>query len=134
MKGFTFRRCGCRDEDGKLLTACPRLGRERGHGSWYYRANVGRDAAGKRREQRRGGFTTKAAADAALAKVLASVSTGEHRHDDRQTVATDFAEWIDAKERNGLRPATVAVYRSYLERHRPGARCGPARRAAPWAR
>ena len=58
MKGSTFRRCGCRDEAGKLLTDCPRLGRERGHGSWYYRADIGQ-VDGRRREQRKGGFSTK---------------------------------------------------------------------------
>jgi integrase len=50
------------------------------------------------------------------AKVVDSVATGEHRHDDRQTVGAYLAEWIDAKEANGLRPATVAVYRVDVER------------------
>ncbi|WP_375791624.1 Arm DNA-binding domain-containing protein [Geodermatophilus sabuli] len=57
------------------------MGKERGHGTWYYRADVGRYTNGRRREQRTGGFATKAEADAALAKVLAAVATGEHRHD-----------------------------------------------------
>ena len=117
MKGSTFRRCGCRDEDGKLLTSCPRLGKERGHGSWYYRADVGRDATtGRRREQRKGGFTTKAEADAALAKVLAAVSTGEHRHDGRQTLADFLTTWLSDRIADGLRPSSAAMYRLYVER------------------
>ncbi len=116
MKGSVFRRCGCRDDSGRPLRACPRLGRERGHGSWYYRADVGRDGAGRRREQKKGGFATKAEAEAALAKVLAAVSTGEHRHDGRQTVGTYLTGWIADREADGLRPATVAVYRLYIDR------------------
>jgi integrase len=117
MKGSVFRRCGCRDEAAKLLTACPRLGKERGHGSWYYRANVGRDATtGRRREQRKGGFATKAEAEAALARVLASVSTGEHRHDGRKTVAAHLEVWLADRIEDGLRPSSAAMYRLYVER------------------
>lgn len=114
MKGSTFRRCGCRDDAGKLLTKCPRLG-QRGHGTWYYRADVGA-GTGQRREQRKGGFSTKAEADAALAKVLASVSTGEHRHDDRQTVCTYLEAWLTERERGTIRPSTAVMYRLYIER------------------
>jgi integrase len=116
VKGSTFRRCGCRDDAGKLLTACSRLGRERGHGSWYYRADVGRDAAGRRREQRKGGFTTKAEADAALAAVLHAANTGEHRHDGRQTVGAYLGEWLAGREADGLRASTAVMYRLYIER------------------
>lgn len=115
MKGSTFRRCGCRDEAGKLLTACPRLGRERGHGSWYYRADVGQ-VNGRRREQRKGGFATRAEAEKALAKVLNAVNDGEHRHDNRQTVGAYLIGWIDAKAANGLlRRSTATGYRSHIE-------------------
>src|SRR3954449_8221160 len=104
MKGSVFRRCGCRDEAGRLIKACPRLGRERGHGSWYYRADVGRDAAtGRRREQRKGGFATKSEADAALAAVLHAANTGEHWHDDRQTVGSFLPGWLSDRQTDGLR-------------------------------
>ncbi|MGY1846874.1 tyrosine-type recombinase/integrase [Blastococcus sp. SYSU DS1021] len=116
MKGSTFRRCGCRDNAGKLLTSCPRLGRERGHGSWYYRADVGRDASGRRREQRKGGFPTKAEADAALAAVLHAANTGDHRHDGRQTVGAYLAAWLANREADGLRASTAVMYRRYVER------------------
>ena len=117
MKGSTFRRCGCRDEDGKLLNSCPRLGKERGHGSWYYRADVGRDPqSGRRREQRKGGFATKAEADAALAAVLHAANTGEHRHDGRQTVGDYLTAWLADRESDGLRASTALMYRLYIER------------------
>ena len=115
MKGSTFRRCGCRDHAGKLLTTCPRLGRERGHGSWYYRADVGRDGSGRRREQRKGGFATKAEADAALAAVLHAANTGEHRHDGRQTVGAYLTTWLADREADGLRASTALMYRRYVE-------------------
>ena len=128
MKGSTFRRCGCRDEQGKLLPAprdkngtvnplaCPRLGKERGHGSWYYRADVGRDpVTQRRREQRKGRFATKAEADAALSRVLAAVSTGEHRHDGRQTVGVFLTEWLDRRIAAGLRPSSQQTYRAHVE-------------------
>ncbi|TFV86194.1 hypothetical protein E4P40_13245 [Blastococcus sp. CT_GayMR20] len=115
MKGSTFRRCGCRDEAGRPLKACPDLSK-RGHGSWYYRADVGRDGTGKRREQRKGGFATKADADAALAAVLYSVSTGEHRHDGRLTLGAYLTSWLAAKEANGLlRRSTATGYRSHID-------------------
>lgn len=116
MKGSTFRRCGCRDKTGRQVKDCPRLGRERGHGSWTYRVDVGRDPVTlKRREQRKGGFKTKAAAEEQLAKVLASVSTGEHRHDAKQTVATYLPEWLDRKIADGLRPSSALMYRRYID-------------------
>ncbi len=116
MKGSVFRRCGCRDASGRPLANCPRLGRERGHGSWYYRADIGRDpGTGRRREQKKGGFATKTEAEAALAKVVAAVSTGEHRHDGRITVGTFLQEWLADRVADGLRPSTALSYRRYIE-------------------
>lgn len=118
MKGSTFRRCGCRDDAGVLLRSCPRLGKERGHGSWSYRADVGRDpkTGRRRREERKGGHSTKAEAEAALAKVPAAVSTGEHRHDDRQTAGAYLTGWLDDRIADGLRPSTEVMYRLYPRR------------------
>ncbi len=64
--GSVFRRCGCRDQTtGRLLgVRCPKLKSAR-HGSWYFSADLP-SAAGERRRVRRGGFTTRAAAVAAL--------------------------------------------------------------------
>ena len=72
--GSVFKRCGCRERvTGRLLGACcPRL-RSARHGSWYFSADLP-SAAGKRRRVRRGGFTTKAAAVAALAALSSPVA------------------------------------------------------------
>lgn len=69
--GSVFKRCGCRDQiTSRLLgTRCPKLGSAR-HGSWYFSADLP-SAAGERRRVRWGGYTTKAAAAAAL-EALAS--------------------------------------------------------------
>jgi len=63
--GSVFRRCGCRDQTtGRLLGGrCPKL-KSAHHGSWYFSADL--PSAGERRRVRRGGFTTRAAAVAAL--------------------------------------------------------------------
>src|SRR5674476_794250 len=130
MKGLTFKRCGCREElpDGKpgkgkpLGDKCPALGKS-SHGSWFYRADIGPDPlTGKRREQRKGGFRTAKEAQSALAQVVAAVSTGEHRHDERLTVGEWLTAWLARKVEDGrnevhggIRPSTEVMYRTYVE-------------------
>jgi integrase len=118
VKGSVYRRCACRDETGKMRgPSCPRLGRERGHGTWYFHADVGRDGrTGKRREKRKGGFPTKAEAERALAEVLADVGRGEHRYDGRQTVSDWLTQWLaDKIADEALRPTTRLTYTRYVE-------------------
>src|SRR5690242_11993540 len=113
MKGSVYRRCACRDDHGKMLgPSCPRLGHDRRHGSWYFHADVGRDpVTGRRKEKRKGGFTTKKEAENALAQVIASVGRGEHRHDGRQTVADWLTQWLaDKIADEALRPTTRLMY------------------------
>ena len=123
MKGSTFKRCGCRDSDEKPLgDRCLHL-RKPSHGSWFYRADIGSDpATGKRREQRKGGFRTAKEAEAALAQVVAAVTTGEHRHDGGVTVGEWLTGWLARKVddgkadvRGGIRPSTAVMYRAYVE-------------------
>jgi hypothetical protein len=130
MKGSTFKRCGCREElpDGKpgkgkpLGDKCPALGKS-SHGSGFYRADIGPDPlTGKRREQRKGGFRTAKEAQSALAQVVAAVSTGEHRHDERLTVGEWLTAWLARKiedgqndAHGGIRPSTAVMYRTYVE-------------------
>src|SRR5665647_1402306 len=130
MKGSTFKRCGCREElpggkpgKGKPLgDKCPALGKS-SHGSWFYRADIGPDPlTGKRREERKGGFRTAKEAQSALAQVVAAVSTGEHRHDERLTVGDWLTMWLARKVEDGrnevhggIRPSTAVMYRTYVE-------------------
>ncbi len=101
------------------MADCPRLNRERSHGSWFYRVDTGRDPrTGWRREQRKGGVRTQREAQEAMARVASSVSTGEHRHDDKQAVATFLSGWLERKVEDGaLRPSSVRMYRLYVEAH-----------------
>jgi len=73
MKGHTFKRCPCgsvRDEKGERIN-CPKR-----HGTWYYAHELPPDAAGKRRQDRKGGFPTEKAARAAMNEAIAKVATG----------------------------------------------------------
>ncbi|MGH3529522.1 MAG: tyrosine-type recombinase/integrase [Pseudonocardiaceae bacterium] len=65
MKGRTFKRCGCTDQQtGKELgNACPKLRRRNGtwsadHGVWHIQIELPRRDNGTRRTMRRSGFTT----------------------------------------------------------------------------
>jgi hypothetical protein len=85
MKGSVYKRCQCpieRNARGERL-AC-----KKAHGSWVFVADAGfNPATGRRRQMRRGGFPTKAAAEEALAEFVDSARTGQLAHDDGQTVA-----------------------------------------------
>ncbi len=53
-----YKRCSCKDSNGKELgAACPRLEQSK-HGKWCYRVELPADRAGKRRPRRRSGFAT----------------------------------------------------------------------------
>jgi len=80
VKGSTYKRCGCRDEDGKQLASrCPKLRRRDGsyarHGTWSFQISYpGRD--GKRIPKVGGGFATEPEAQAALDQVKAKLGRG----------------------------------------------------------
>ena len=119
MRGSVTRRCGCTEvgPDGKrrqLGSACPKLG-TKGHGTWGYLAETPAGANGKRRQQRRSGFTTKAEAEAALTTVLEAVKTGQHAHDGRMTVEAFLRDWLEGKVAGGLRPTTARGYRAHVD-------------------
>lgn len=66
MTGNGFKRCKCRDEQGKELGAkCPKIRRKDGswnpnHGTWYGKAEVQAGPDGKRNHLRLGGFASEA--------------------------------------------------------------------------
>lgn len=106
--GSVYRRCGCRDENtGRLLGArCPGL-RDVKHGSWYFSAELP-SPAGERRRVRRGGFSARAAAVAALDALESSaagpapgLSTGEW-----------FRRWLAS--RLSLRASTARSYAAHV--------------------
>lgn len=77
MRGSVFQRCACREPGtGKFLhSRCPKLGKIKGHGAWWFRYGVtGLD--GKRRQPMIGPFPTKKAAEEDLAATLARLAGG----------------------------------------------------------
>ena len=93
MSGSVYRRCACRDEDGKQLgSGCPKLGTDRKHGVWYFQVRE----PGKKSPTRRGGFETKAKAQAALKSVISRLDQGV-AIDDRQTTGQFLVGWLAGK-------------------------------------
>ena len=72
-KGVIFKRCGCRDSNGRRLEQrCPRL-TEQAHGSWCFHASA-RNLLGRSERARRGGYPSQAAARRARVTPLVTVS------------------------------------------------------------
>ncbi len=120
MTGSTFRRCPCRDDDGRPLRQdirCALFAPAKGHGSWYYRLDVGRTQDGRRAEERKGGFRTQKEAAQKLAEKVAEVTRGEHRDDGRLTVGEWLNSWLVDKVADGMRPTTERSYRAHIREH-----------------
>jgi hypothetical protein len=86
MKGRTFKRCGCTDQQtGKELgNACPKLRRRNGtwsadHGVWHIQVELPRRDNGKRRTMRRGGFTTLRDAETEIDKIGTLIAVADPR-------------------------------------------------------
>jgi integrase len=112
-RGRVYRRCACRGENGHQLgTACPRLAENSKHGTWYFAVDVP-TVDGQRKTMRRGGHSTKRAAQAALDDVL-DRTRQKVRLDDRETLAAYLAGWLDEKAL--VRKAkTMDGYRRYVD-------------------
>jgi integrase len=112
QRGRVYRRCGCRDADGRQLGArCPRLTTNPKHGTWTFAVDMP-SPTGKRSTLRRGGFSTKSDAQAALNAVLTFERSGLII-DDKQTVADYLTRWLQQKTLI-LKPTTVARYTDYI--------------------
>jgi integrase len=115
MKGSVVKRCSCPARYG---ARGDRLACKIKHGSWSFVADCGRDSAtGKRRQIKKGGFATKAEAEAALAELVDQAAKGVATFDGRQSVGVFLVQWIDEKEANGLRRTTVISYRQHIKQY-----------------
>jgi integrase len=73
-------------------------------------------ATGKRRQHSKGGFRTQGEAQTHLNRVLGKVADGAWRPDKPLTVTQLLDEhWLPAQESRGLRPATMAQYRTVAD-------------------
>jgi hypothetical protein len=96
MKGSTYKRCWCRDADGRQLGAkCPKLKSSR-HGTWCVEVQLPAGPDGKRRRGRDGGMASKAESEQHLEQLLAECRCGE-RVDVKQTVCDWLEQWLSVK-------------------------------------
>ena len=111
------KRCSCPaayDADRQRVP-CPRL-REARHGSWTFVVDLGTGPDGRRRQVRRGGFATKAAAEVELTRLKSSRDDSTYTDARGVTVAGYLTGWLDRKMSAGdLRPTTARSYRQHLE-------------------
>jgi integrase len=114
-----YRRCGCRDEDGRQLgPACPRLKSDPKHGTWGYYLSAGADPkTNQRRQFRRTGFSTKREAASAVAELKTKLDRGTYVKPTARTLGEYATEWLPRRERSdkGLRASTLSGYRRYIE-------------------
>ncbi|MFG1995647.1 tyrosine-type recombinase/integrase [Actinoplanes sp. NPDC048988] len=106
----TFKRCGCRNQQGKRLEqTCPRLP-ERGHGSWYFQCSAP-NLYGRSERIRRGGFLTQNAARQAREDCLAD--SAARRCGDGWTLERWLRHWLDTRTR--IRLTTRLAYTRDVE-------------------
>jgi len=68
-------------------------------------------ASGKRRQHSKGGFRTQREAQKHLGGILESVQAGVWKADAKMTVRELLEQWLAAKASEGVRPATLSLYR-----------------------
>ncbi len=111
------KRCSCPPgaaRDGRRVP-CPRL-REARHGSWGFVVDLGTGPDGKRRQLRRGGFATKAAAEQELTSRKRERDLGTWTDARGITVGSYLSGWLDRKVSAAeLRPTTSRSYRQHLD-------------------
>jgi integrase len=113
MKAKPYKRCGCRDYDGRQLgSKCPRLRGSR-HGAWWIRLDAGLADNGRRRQVRLGPFTTAAEADAAGEAERVRLRRGGQPT--TVTVGKYLADWLTGAA--DLRASTAHGYRGHIERY-----------------
>jgi integrase len=113
-----YRRCGCRDANGKQLArASPQLTQDAKHGSWaYYYSNGTDPRTGKRRQFTKGGFPTRKAADKALTELKHQLGQGTYVPPSDKILATFAQEVMERRlvTGRGLKPTTAATYQRYV--------------------
>jgi integrase len=114
VRGSVFLRCACRDpESGKFLHGrCPKLGKVKGHGSWWFRYSAP-GPGGKRRQPMVGPFATKKAAEEELSVTLARLGAGGNAPDRSLTVSAYLTAFVAGKI--DLKPRTLATSQEAID-------------------
>lgn len=99
MRGSVYRRCFCRDpQTGRPFgKRCPKLGKVKGHGAWFFRYDAPRGPDGKRRQPEVGPFATQKAAEEEQAATLARLGGGGQVHDRALTVGAYLMVYAESK-------------------------------------
>jgi hypothetical protein len=101
----------------QLGTHCPKLKTDPKHGTWGFYLSHGSDPTTKQRRQyRKAGFKTKAAAASAVAKLKASLDTGTYTKPSKKTLAQYAPEVLKRRQLtgSGLKPTSLATYDRYI--------------------
>ncbi|MFD5572230.1 site-specific integrase [Streptomyces cadmiisoli] len=102
MKGSTYRRCYCRDAEGRALNkACPQLSSRR-HGVWAVRQELPPRADGGRRSFSRSGYTTAKDAQEALDAVRALLALPDGDDQEGLALVGDLLEAVSGKSKAPL--------------------------------
>lgn len=114
MRGSAFLRCACRDPGtNKFLNSrCPKLGKVKGHGAWWYRYSVP-GLGGTRRQPMVGPFPTKKAAEDDRIVTLARIGTGGNAPDRSLLVSTYLRSYVLGKI--DLKARTLETSREAIE-------------------
>lgn len=108
-----YKRCKCKDDSGRELgQRCPKLRRSDGswnprHGTWYYSLELPPGAGRTRKQLRRGGFESSAAAEEARRQALRKLERGADPSS-RLTVGGFLPTWLE--KRRDLKPTTRRNY------------------------
>ena len=95
MSQHIYRRCGCRDENGRQYGKdCPKLVNPK-HGTWGYYLSHGIDPkTGQRRQFRKTGYATKGAAASAVAELKTKLDKGAYVKPTARTLGEYATEWL----------------------------------------
>jgi integrase len=110
LRGSVFKRCQCRDGNGKRIKNC-----RKPHGSWAYTVDAGTDPAnGKRRQTTRSGFKTKTVAEDALTAELTKLNAGTWTDDRRMTLGKWLDQWLEELVAAKKSVNTIKNYRGHV--------------------
>lgn len=102
MKGSTYRRCYCRDSNGKVMgKSCPQLSSRR-HGVWAVRQELPNRQDGTRRSFSRSGYDTAKDAQADLDKVRALLDLPDGDDAEGQVRIGDLLEEVSKNKKAPL--------------------------------
>jgi integrase len=110
VRGSVYKRCQCRDANGKRVKSCRKQ-----HGSWAFTIDAGTDpTTSKRKQIVRSGYRTRDEAEEEMNGLITAMNSGIWTDDKNITVADWLTQWLAETEKRALSPKTLASYRSHI--------------------